>query len=191
MADPIVSFITENDDEFKKLLDDVGKDISDFRIPFGLISNHFYRGNRKIFSLRGPGLYPDLGGFKPSEKIKVKGVFITRRAAAKFYKNEEVGFIYPLLKRTGKLEASLSSRNGPNAEHFIGRNSLVMGTKVDYAKYHQSDRPRTRIPQRKMIFIDGGGKEVAKDAIISGRLQAWTNIINDYVVQVLTGRADL
>ena len=191
MAEPIVSFITENDKEFKKLLDDVGRDISDFRIPFGLISNHFYKGNRKIFTLSSPGLYPDFGGFKPTEKIKFRGQMITRRGVAKFLKNEEVGFIYPMLKRTGKLEKSLSSRNGAGAEHFIGRNSLVMGTNIDYAKYHQSDRPRKKLPQHKIIFIDGGGQEIAKDALISGRLQAWNNIINDYVIQVLTGRADV
>ena len=170
MAEEIISFIPENDKEFKALLDKYSDKISDFRIPFGLIVNHWYRGNKKIFSLKGPGLYEDLS---PNYKK---------------YKKKDVRFVYPILKRKGRLEKSLTSKNDTDAEYFVGRNSLVMGTKVPYAKYHQSDEPRKSLPQRKMIFIDGGPAERSKDALISGRLQAWTNIINDYVSQVLDGK---
>ena len=48
MAEPIISFITENDEAFAKVLNDAGEKISDFRIPYGLIANDFYKSNRKI-----------------------------------------------------------------------------------------------------------------------------------------------
>lgn len=189
MADQIISFIPENDKEFKRLLEEAKEKISDFRIPFGLIANHWYRGNRKLFTLKSEGLYPVLGGLNPRGTVIYRGLPTTKQERAEVEKSEAVGFIYPLLKRSGRLEQSLSSRNAPGAEFFIGRQSLVMGTKVPYAKFHQSDRqPRTRLPQRKMIFIDGGPAEKAKDAVISGRIQAWQNIMNDYVKQVITGK---
>ena len=190
MADPIISFIPENDDKFRQLLSDASEKISDFRIPFGLIANHWYRGNKKIFSLKGPGLYPPLGGFNYADTVRFRGSIVTKRQKAEELKKEDVGFAYPVLKRLGNLERSLSSKNAQGAEYFVGRNSMILGTNIDYAKYHQSDRPkRTKIPQRKMIFIDGGPAEIAKDALISGRIEAWTNIIKDHVNQVLTGRA--
>lgn len=191
MADPIVSFIPENDEAFRRQLDDVADKISDFRVPFGLIANHFYKGNRKIFALKSPGLYQDYGGFNHDELVKFRGNLVTRRVKAKILKQEEVGFIYPMLKRRGDLEKSLTNKNDTGAEFFVGRKSLVMGTKVPHAKYHQSDRPRNVMPQRKVVFIDGGPAERSRDALISGRAQAWANIINDYVAQVLSGSAEV
>lgn len=189
MAEPIISFIPENDEKFRQLLDKYASRISDFRIPFGLIANHWYRGNKKIFSLKGPGLYHPLGGFNNQDKVRFRGAEVTKQLKAETLKKEEVGFAYPLLKRRGDIERSLTSKNDKGAEYFVGRQSMVLGTKVPYAIFHQSDQPRSKMPQRKMIFIDGGPAERSKDALISGRIQAWTNIIEDYAKQVLSGSA--
>lgn len=170
-TEPIISFIAENDEEIRKLFDDAKDKVSDLRIPFGLIANNWYQGNKKIFSLKGPGLYTDLS------------------AGYKIQKKRAVGFYYPILKRTGALERSLISKNDSKAVSFVGRQELVLGTSVDYGIYHQSDEPRAKIPQRKFIFIDGGANEVAKDAIIAGRVENWTNIMSDYIRQVLSGDA--
>lgn len=191
MADPIISFIPENDKAFKDALEKLGEQVDDFRIPFQLIGNHWYKGNRKLFALKSAGLYPDYGGFKPNDKVRLKGRLVTKRVAAKFQKQREVGFIYPMMKRHGRLESSLISKGGADAEFFAGRQTMVMGTNVEYAKYHQSDRARTVLPQRKVVFIDGGPAEVAKDALISGRVEAWTNIVTDYVNQVIGGSANV
>ena len=56
------SFIIENDFEFRRALDRLGKSINDFRIPFGLIALNWYKGNRQIFTLKGPGKYTDFQG---------------------------------------------------------------------------------------------------------------------------------
>ena len=89
-----------------------------------------------------------------------------------------------MMHRTGPLKTSLLSKTASGAVNFVGRQSMVMGTDIDYAKYHQSDDPRKKIPQRKIIFIDGGPAEKAKDAKISGRREAWLNIINTYIQDI-------
>ena len=183
MAEPIVSFIVENDEAFANGLKRLAATTSDFRIPFGLIGNHWYRGNKKIFALKSAGLYPGYGGFNYNEKVMYRGQLVTKRKKAEEEKKRKFGFIFPMLKREGRLEKSLM-KGGSGAEYFVGRQELIMGTNVEYAKFHQSDQPRATLPQRKMIFIDGGPAEKAKDALISGRREAWLNIINDYIFQI-------
>lgn len=189
MAEPLVSFIIANDEAFQDVLDKLAKQTSDFRIPFGLIANHFYRGNRKIFKLKGTGLYQDFGGFSPNAPARFQGETMTRRNAYRLRKIREVGFDYPMLVKDGELAASLVGPNNQGSELFIGRGELTMGTSVPHAIYHQSDKPRKKIPQRKVVFIDGGPAETAKDASISGRREAWTKIIIDYERQLITGSA--
>lgn len=183
MADRIVSFIPENDDEFQKSLDRMGEAMDDFRVPFNLIRNDWYVSNRIIFGLRSAGLYQDLAPAKKTEPFNP-----TTTSNYGEQKKRAVGFKYPILKRTGELARSLTSPNASGAENFVGRQTLIMGTSVEHAKFHQSDRPRNKIPQRKMIFISGGPAEKAKDSRISGRLERWTDIINTHIEQVLTGK---
>ena len=190
MADPLISFIPENDEAFRAALKKLGQSVGNFRIPFELIGNHWYKGNRKIFALKSGGLYPPLGGFNNIEKVTYRGVEMTKNKRAELIKSEQVGFVFPLLRgATKRLENSLTKKSASGAVFFAGRQSLIMGTSVSYAIYHQSDKSRSKLPQRKVIFIDGGPAEISKDAIISGRIEAWKKIIEDYVAQVITGDA--
>lgn len=193
MADQIISFQPQNDERFRRALESLGKTVSDFRIPLGLISRDWYRSNKIIFGLASRGLYEDLGGFNPNLKDrKWEGQPVTRREYAKRSKLKAVGFVYPLLKRTGAIEASMSGPNAKGAEFFLGKQTLIMGTNISYAKYHQSDRtPRLKLPQRKLVFISGGPGETAQDSRINGRLERWLNIVNDHIRQVITGRVDV
>jgi phage gpG-like protein len=164
MAEAVTSYIVENDEAFRRALDRLALATNDFRIPFGLIAKEFYRGNKKIFSLKSPGKYPDL-----SEKYKKT-------------KKRQVGFIYPIMVKTGRLASSLVNANDPETVRVITKQNLLLGTDVPYTKFHQSDRPRTKIPLRKVVFIDGGPLETSKGAKTSGRRQAWLNIINQYIL---------
>jgi hypothetical protein len=186
--DKIISFIPENDAAFKRGLQRLAESTNDFRIPFGLIGKHWYRGNKKIFGLKSEGLYHPLGGFKYREKVKYMGQYTTRQERAEVIKSEKYGLIFPLLKATGTLAASLTSKTSQGAVFFAGRQDLVMGTEISYAKFHQSDRPRKKLPQRKPIFISGGPAERARDSVVSGRREAWLNIINDHINQIVTGK---
>ena len=158
------SYIVENDEAFQRAIDRLALATNDFRIPFGLIAKEFYRGNKKIFSLKSAGKYPDL-----SEKYKVA-------------KKREVGFVYPILLKTGRLASSLTNAGDPETVRVITKKGLLLGTDVPYTKFHQSDAARSKIPQRKVVFIDGGPLETSQGAKTSGRRQAWLNIINQYIL---------
>lgn len=167
MAEVVTSYIIENDIAFGRAIERLRRSTKDFRIPFGLIAKDFYQGNKKVFSLKGPGLYPDL-----SESYKK-------------IKRRQVGFIYPILVKSGELAASLLKPNALGSIRTIRKDSLQLGTSTPHAKFHQSDDPRTQLPQRKPVFIDGGPTEVSKGANISGRRESWLNIINQYIIDNL------
>ena len=59
---------------------------------------------------------------------------------------------WPLMIRTGKLLASLSSLFGP--PNSVGMTEAVFGTRVEYAKFHQYGT--TRMPARKIVFEPRG-----------------------------------
>jgi len=183
VSEPITSYIIENDKAFDAALKRLGEATNDFRVPFGSISNEFYQSNKKLATLKSAGLYQDLA---PSPAKGSGGIKTTSDYAE--MKQKKLGFKYPiLLGRSGRLLGSILSKSHPEAEHFIGKQVLILGTNVPYAIYHQSDKPRKKIPQRKIVFISGGGKEVAKDSRIAGRKELWLNIINDHIKQLITG----
>jgi phage gpG-like protein len=159
-----------NLEDFKTRLDRLGKATDDFRIPFRLISSDFYRSQKQLFQLKSAGLFQDLSeNYKP-------------------VKQKTVGFIYPILVgKTRDLSESTLSNSHRNSIYFLGRQELQIGTNVAYGKYHQSDEPRSTIPQRKFIFIDGGKGDKSRGSGINGRRERWLDIIDTHIKQLLTG----
>ena len=173
----IESYYIENDKDFLAALDRLKKSASDFRIPFGLISKEFYRSNKKMFSLKGPGLYQDLApsAGKDGQPTTTSNYFEQKKRA--------VGFAYPILVRSGKLAASLLRPNAAGAVMTIRKDLLLMGTNDPNAKYHQYGT--RKMPMRKVVFIDGGKDEKSVGAMKFGRRETWLNIINDYILAKL------
>ena len=167
MAEKFTSYIVENDKAFLAGINRLQKATDDFSIPFNLIRNDFHRSNKIIFSLKGPGLYPDL-----AESTKIQ-------------KEKLLGTPYPILDRTGRLAASLLNPNDSEAVSEVGKQTLLLGTDVPYAIYHQSDEPRSKLPQRKVVFIDGGPAEKSKASKVAGRRERWLNIINSYILELI------
>lgn len=167
MASPgFTSYSVDNDNRFKNALKRAQEQSDDLRIPFTLIASDFYRSQKAIWKLSGPGQYKDLSSQYKKAKQKA------------------VGFIYPILKRTGKLEAAASVQFGPGNITQVGPTSLLMGVNdavVPYANYHQSDAPRTKIPLRKYLFIGPEAKAFASSDQ-AGRVERWLNIMNSYVL---------
>ena len=151
---PAVSFAVENDIIFKRALDDSLSKVSDLRFAFGEIARDFFKSNIAVFTLRNGGQYPPLSPEYQARKDRVFG----RK---------------PILVASGRLKNSLTG--APNSDSIvrIGKSSLIMGTKVPYGIYHQSDKPRSKIPQRKFLFID------------DARRDRWIRIINDEVERKL------
>lgn len=165
MAESFTSYSVDNDKRFRNALTSAAEQITDFRIPFGQILRDFYRSEQSIFKLKGPGQYPAI-----SEKYgKIK--------------KKKVGFEYPLLVFSGRLAASLLGPTNPGSVANITRTSLIFGTSVRYAGYHQSDAPRSKLPQRKVLFIGPEAKRFATSDQI-GRLERWLGYIRDHTANV-------
>lgn len=60
------------------------------------------------------------------------------------------GFLPGILRKTGQMQADLVR---PMAIDEVGPLSATWGTDRPYAKYHQSRRPRTKIPYRPFLVI--------------------------------------
>ena len=185
------SYSLENDAAFKRMLSDASEVISDFRVPFGLISRDFYRSERAIFKLKGPGQYP---AFKNSirQQFVQDGVGVKRLAPNKqkditkspyqIRKLKKFGFDYPLLVATGALAASITTPNSRGSINTITKLSFVVGTSISYGIFHQSDEARSKIPLRKFVFI---GPEAPQFATSDqqGRLERWLGYVEDYAVK--------
>lgn len=165
-----IGYSLENEKAFLANIKHVFDATGDLTVPFSLIRADFYKDQKRIFLLQGPG------GYQPLSEAYFKR------------KQRLYGFAYPIFKtstRHGhrpKLEPSLTDMNDPNAVNIITKASLIMGTKVKYGIYHQSDKPRKKIPLRKFLFIDGS--LVSKGPGIGyGRIQRWMSILNDHVAK--------
>lgn len=62
----------------------------------------------------------------------------------------------PILQRTGRLMASLTSQKAPGAVYIARPKSLTIGSEVPYAIYHQTGTGR--MPQRKEVVLNEGAK---------------------------------
>lgn len=174
MAEAFVSYSLENDRAFQNGLDRVSRATQDLRVPFGLISADFYRSQQAIFKLQSAGQYPDFKGAKVGE---------TGKTRYQLFKREKFGFEYPLLVATGALSNSVLGPANRGSIHKITALSLTIGTSIVYGIYHQSDRPRKRVPLRKFLFIGPEATNANDDQ--KGRVQRWLNILNDWTIKAM------
>lgn len=162
------SYVVENDLKVARAIDRAIKAGVDLTIPFAIIAKDFYKSRKAIFLLSGPGGYPDL-----NEKYKVR-------------KQKAVGFTYPILKLTGRLEKSVTDEQSPDNVTRIDPESLDMGTTVEYADAHQQEGPKKsgKMPLRKFLFI---GPESVKfaDSEISGFPKRALNTLNSHILRTL------
>jgi len=177
----------QNRRAFERSLNALGRFTNDFRIPFRLIASDFYRSQKKLFLLQSEGLYAPLGGFRHRE-VAPNG--LTRRQNAETAKERKTGHPWApiLFGETGDLKNSTLSRNHKYSIFFLGRQELQIGSSVPYGKFHQSDEPRSVMPQRKFVFIDGGPADRSQDSSINGRRERWKSIVQEHIKQLVTGR---
>ncbi len=162
MGNEVIKFQVDPGAVLQEAIKAALKEVNDLTIPFTLIAKDWFKSNRAIFALSGPGKYVDL-----TEKYKK-------------HKLKAVGFVYPILKRTGILEQSIVDAGDTNSINLILNNrTLLLGTKVPYAGYHQFGTKH--LPIRPIIFTDGEQSASNDDF---NRSSAWVQIINNYVIQV-------
>lgn len=188
MAEAFTSYVVDNDRKFRDAIQRAIEATGDLRVPFGQILKDFYKSERAIFSLKGPGQYPP---FKHSVRatslskaltgVKRGQQFDVDKSPYQREKIKHVGFDYPLLVRTGSLAASLLSADAKGSVANIGPTQLIIGTTIEYGIYHQSDKPRKTLPLRKFLFIGPEAPQFATSDM-QGRPERWMNILNDYVL---------
>ena len=157
----MAKYEVDPDGKFSAAILEALKKVSDLRIPFNLIANSWFKSNRAIFSLKGPGKYDDFKNERSREQ-----------------KIRAVGFDYPLLKRKGLLESSITDKNDPSAIKIIGKTEMELGSSVSYGPYHQFGTKN--MSARPFILI--GSEQVAPSGI-NNRQLAWIQQVNDYVLQ--------
>lgn len=162
------SYEVDNDKKFANAISRALRQTKNLTIPLTLIAQDFYKSEKSIFMLQGPGRYPDLAPFTKERKEK---------AGAPLYP-----ILMGIAPSRGRLAGSLTEPTHPDAiNQIINQRTLVIGTKVQYGIYHQSDKPRTKIPLRKFLFIGPESQFANSDQ--QGRVGRWLNILNEFVLQ--------
>lgn len=159
---------TLEDKEFRQTIKEASEKVSDLRVPFSIIRREFFRGNKAIFNLKGPGKYEDYKNTKGGK-------------AYRLLKRRLLGSEYPLLKLTGTLEASLTNQKDQNAVDRVSKLELTMGTKVPYAVYHQTGTKK--MAKRPVLLI--GPEQVAPPSL-SKRRDLWIQTIKNYVDKIMS-----
>lgn len=163
----IASYIIENDRKFAAAIDDAAAKVGDLRVAFTLIAKDWRKSNKSQFTLKGTGQYPDLSLAYAIRKAR------THPTA-------------PIMVRSGRLRDSVSGSLNSDSIQVISKDSLIMGTRVEYGIYHQSDEPRKKIPLRKFLFIGAEAPSTAPSSI-TGRTERFLSIINAEVTRKLKG----
>lgn len=147
---------------FRKAIDSV----EDLRVPLSLIRESWFRGNKSIFALAGPGKFADLS---PNYK---------KRKAAKF------GSPYPILfRQQGILRDALTvPGNAKSVSKLVGKKALDLGVDPDDIVFNSLySGTRTGIKARPYILL---GVEQTAPSALNTRVAIWRKLIVDYVSQV-------
>jgi phage gpG-like protein len=146
--------------KFRTAVQQAIDEVDDLTIPFREIARSWFKSNRAIFALKGPGKYVDLS------------------AGYKLRKQKRWGFIYPILKASGALAASITVPNAKGAIHrVINKKALLLGSSVPYGAFHQLGGKH--LPQRPWVLV---GPEQVSPPELNRRAEAWVKIIQDYVL---------
>lgn len=168
--------------------------VSDLRPPLIQIAREFYKSNKFIFKLQGPGKYPDFSGPKIVQTWKTPGrpwartrdgsmtAYQWQKTQAKWPGVNAKG--YPLLRASGALERSITQDGDQNAVKILTKKSLVIGTQVEYGIHHQYGAPKANVPMRKFLFIDASSTE-STNPNLSRRSEAWTRALETYISRMI------
>ena len=154
----LVSYDVDNDNRFKNALQDAIRQVQDLRFPMGEISRDIFKNTTKNFILKGTGKYPPLSPAYAKWKKKV--------APTK-----------PILVLSDRLRDSVTGSGTGDSIINIGKQTLVQGTSVPYARWVQEGT--SKMPMRKFYFIDQAQ---------AGRFE---RILSDYVASKLEVLGDV
>lgn len=176
--------------EFDSFIKTALEQINDLRPAFIQIGREFYKANKAIFKLKGPGQYADFTGPRIAQTWKNPGrpdkrVRDGNLTAYQHAKQKATGLPkgYPLLKFSGELEGSLTDETNSKTVNVVTKNSIEIGTTVSYAAFHQFGTKK--MPMRQILFIDPSTTVWAGSPVFSRRNKAWKMAIERYVLRSL------
>lgn len=159
--------------EFQKILKQAKKKTADLTVPLTLIAQSWFKTNRAIFKLRGPGKYEKL-----SPKYKTR-------------KEQTLGFAYPALEgKNNRIHDAITNPTDKHAVQVIdNKKELYLGAKktsdFPYAAIHQfggtikTKNATIEMPARPYLFV--GGEQSAPSAL-NNRIKAWYKIIKNHIL---------
>jgi len=152
---------------------ELGRELADLRPLFEQFSADFYKDTKRIYGTMRT---------RPNWKN-----YRFRDLSPKYKKRKKrispYGKIYPIMFLTGRLVASLTSRQSRDSINIIKRDRFVIGTSVPYAIYHHSKQtPRRRLP-RRILWDDDEKFEGGK----SRMYQRWHRMIDKHFEKLAQG----
>ena len=117
--------------ELSRILLMAGRKVQNFKEPLFKSSRLILQDVERNFITEG-GL---VGGWQPLTEATVRG-------------RERAGFggAHPILQKTGALRRSFKG-------YVDSKKAVITSVGVPYYKFHQSRRPRTRLPRRAMLTL--------------------------------------
>jgi phage gpG-like protein len=156
---------------------DAQRVVRDLTEPLQQIGRDWMRSNETIFALSGPGPWTDLSGSRSGRDAK--GRFRSKISGYKAEKLRRWGFVYPILKASGRLERSLTQPGDPGAlMEVVNGTELRLGTRVtgrggaNYPAFLH--RGTSRMPARPYLEIH------------QLSVQRWKLILRTFIIGRLT-----
>lgn len=146
---------------FKRLgasFEQIRASLKDMRPLFEQFAADFYKDEKRIFKLKGPGKYEDLTPEYADRKFNT------------------YGFEYPILFASGRLASSLLNRRSVESVLVIKKQLFVIGTSTPYAVYHHSRKPRKVMPRRPVYFFGADNPQQTK---------RWARLVDVYVEKII------
>lgn len=130
MANVGIFFEIEGEKQVASLIENVSKKLDDFRSPLTAVNNLLLSTWDKNFDSEGSTIGEPWKKLSPRYK---------KRKDSKFPGK-------PILVATGKMRNSFRSKTGKLQTELYNTS--------EYFKFHQSNKPRTKLPRRVMMKID-------------------------------------
>lgn len=144
--------------------------MGDLTVPLKLIAQSWFRSNRAIFTLKGPGKYADLS------------------PAYKAFKARHLGTAYPIMRLSGQVEQSITDPTDPNSiSYILNKNHLVLGTSIEYANINAKGSKKNNLPARPVVLF---GNESVAPGPLNARVEAWKKMLLSYVGDVSGAKTD-
>ena len=147
------------------------KESADLTAPLTLIAQSWFKTNKAIFALRGPGQYEPLSPKYREQKAK------------------KLGFVYPaLLGRNERIKKAITDPTDSNSVNkILNKKELQVGVRktgsFPYAAVHQFGSGN--IPARPYLFVGG---EAAAPKDLNKRSDIWAKLIETHILKT-TNRA--